>query len=56
MASPKLAPLVLSDDACRVLEGRTRCRKTARALRSPIILASAGGTGSVRSPLTSAQT
>ena len=45
MASPKLAPMVLSDDERRVLEGWARRRKTAQALalRSRIVLASAGG-------------
>ena len=48
MASPKLAPLVLSDDERRVLEGRARRRKTAQALalRSRVVLACADG-GSV---------
>ncbi len=47
MASPKLEPLVLSDDERRVLEGWERRRKTAQALalRSRIILACAGGAG-----------
>jgi transposase len=47
MASPKLEPLVLSDDERQVLEGWARRRKTAQALalRSRIILASAGGAG-----------
>ena len=47
MASPKLEPLVLSDDERRVLEGWARRRKTAQALalRSRIILACAGGAG-----------
>lgn len=45
MASPKLEPLVLSDDERRVLEGWVRRRKTAQALalRSRIVLACAGG-------------
>jgi transposase len=45
MASPKLEPLVLSDDERRVLEGWARRRKTAQALalRSRIILACADG-------------
>jgi transposase len=45
MASPKLEPLVLSDDERRVLEGWARRRKTAQALalRARIILAFAGG-------------
>jgi transposase len=44
MASPKLEPLVLSDDERRVLEGWARRRKTAQALalRSRIVLACAG--------------
>ncbi len=43
MASPKLVPLVLSDDERRVLEGWSRRRKTAQALalRSRIVLACA---------------
>jgi transposase len=43
MASPKLAPLVLSDDERQVLEGWARRRKTAQALalRSRIVLACA---------------
>ena len=47
MASPKLEPLVLSDDERRVLEEWARRRKTAQALalRSRIILACAGGAG-----------
>ena len=47
MASPKLEPLVLSDDERRVLEGWERRRKTAQALalRSRIILACASGAG-----------
>jgi transposase len=47
MASPKLEPLVLSDDERLVLEGWARRRKTAQALalRSRIILACAGGAG-----------
>ena len=47
MASPKLEPLVLSDDERRVLEGWARRRKTAQALalRSRIVLACAGGAG-----------
>ena len=47
MASPKLEPLVLSDDERRVLEGWARRRKTAQALalRSRIILACAEGAG-----------
>jgi len=45
VASPKLVPLVLSDDERRVLEGWARRRKTAQALalRSRIVLACAGG-------------
>jgi transposase len=45
VASPKLAPLVLSDDERQVLEGWARRRKTAQALalRSRIVLACAGG-------------
>ncbi len=45
MASPKLEPLVLSDDERRVLEGWARRRKTAQALalRSRIILTFAAG-------------
>jgi transposase len=45
MASPKLEPLVLSDDERRVLEGWERRRKTAQALalRSRIVLACADG-------------
>ena len=45
MASPKLEPLVLSDDERRVLEGWARRRKTAQALalRSRIVLACADG-------------
>ena len=45
MASPKLEPLVLSDDERRVLEGWSRRRKTAQALalRSRIVLACADG-------------
>src|SRR6202451_2755997 len=47
MASPKLEPLVLSDDERRVLEEWARRRKTAQALalRSRIVLACAGGAG-----------
>jgi transposase/transposase-like protein len=47
VASPKLEPLVLSDDERRVLEGWARRRKTAQALalRSRIILACAEGAG-----------
>jgi transposase len=47
MASPKLEPVVLSDDERRVLEGWERRRKTAQALalRSRIILACAAGAG-----------
>jgi transposase len=47
MASPKLEPLVLSDDERRVLQGWERRRKTAQALalRSRIILACADGAG-----------
>src|SRR5512135_3178344 len=47
MASPKLEPLVLSDDERRVLEGWARRRKTAQALalRSRIVLACAEGAG-----------
>ena len=45
MASPKLEPLVLSDEERRVLEGWARRRKTAQALamRSRIVLACADG-------------
>ncbi|MDQ6740327.1 MAG: IS630 family transposase [Actinomycetota bacterium] len=45
MASPKLEPLVLSDDERRVLEGWARRRKTAQALalRSRIVLACVDG-------------
>jgi transposase len=45
MPSPKLEPLVLTDDERRVLEGWARRRKTAQALalRSRIVLACAGG-------------
>jgi transposase len=45
VASPKLDPLVLSDDERRVLEGWARRRKTAQALalRSRIVLACADG-------------
>jgi transposase len=45
MASPKLEPLVLSDDERRVLEGWARRQKTAQALalRSRIVLACADG-------------
>ena len=45
MASPKLEPLVLSDDERQVLEGWARRRKTAQALalRSRIVLACAEG-------------
>ena len=45
MASPKLEPLVLSDEERQVLEGWARRRKTAQALalRSRIVLACAGG-------------
>ena len=45
MASPKLEPLVLSNDERRVLEGWSRRRKTAQALalRSRIVLACADG-------------
>jgi transposase len=48
VASPKLEPLVLSDDERQVLEGWARRRKTAQALalRSRIVLACAEG-GSV---------
>ena len=48
MPSPKLEPLVLTDDERRVLEGWARRRKTAQALalRSRIVLACADG-GSV---------
>jgi transposase len=47
MASPKLEPVVLSDDERRVLQGWERRRKTAQALalRSRIILACADGAG-----------
>jgi transposase len=47
MASPKLEPLVLTDDERRVLEGWARRRKTAQALalRSRVVLACAGGAG-----------
>src|ERR1700751_3442566 len=46
MASPKLEPLVLTDEERQVLEGWARRRKTAQALalRSRIILACADGT------------
>jgi transposase len=45
VASPKLEPLVLTDDERRVLEGWARRRKTAQALalRSRIVLACADG-------------
>jgi transposase len=45
MPSPKLEPLVLTDDERRVLEGWVRRRKTAQALslRSRIVLACADG-------------
>ena len=45
MPSPKLAPLVLTDEERRVLEGWARRRKTAQALalRSRIVLACAAG-------------
>jgi transposase len=45
MASPKLEPLMLSDDERQVLEGWARRRKTAQALalRSRIVLACADG-------------
>ncbi len=45
MASPKLEPLVLTDDERQVLEGWARRRKTAQALalRSRIVLACAAG-------------
>jgi transposase len=45
VASPKLEPLVLSDDERRVLQGWARRRKTAQALalRSRIVLACADG-------------
>jgi transposase len=45
VASPKLEPVVLSDDERRVLEGWARRRKTAQALalRSRIVLACADG-------------
>jgi transposase len=48
MASPKLEPIVLTDDERQVLEGWSRRRKTAQALalRSRIVLACADG-GSV---------
>jgi transposase len=47
MASPKLEPVVLTDDERQVLEGWARRRKTAQALalRSRIILACAEGAG-----------
>jgi transposase len=47
MASPKLEPLVLTDDERQVLEGWARRRKTAQALalRARIVLAFAGGAG-----------
>jgi transposase len=47
MASPKLEPIVLTDDERQVLEGWARRRKTAQALalRSRIILACAAGDG-----------
>ena len=46
MASPKLEPLMLSDEERQILEGWARRRKTAQALalRSRIVLACAGGT------------
>jgi transposase len=46
MASPKLEPVVLSDDERQMLEGWARRRKTAQALalRSRIVLACADGT------------
>src|SRR5690348_12122417 len=45
MASPKLDPLVLTDEERQVLEGWARRRKTAQALalRSRIVLACADG-------------
>jgi Homeodomain-like domain len=45
MASPKLDPVVLTDDERQVLEGWARRRKTAQALalRSRIVLACASG-------------
>src|SRR5215467_482113 len=45
MASPKLEPVVLTDEERQVLEGWARRRKTAQALalRSRIVLACAGG-------------
>src|SRR5882724_11101109 len=45
MASPKLEPVVLSDDERQVLDGWARRRKTAQALalRSRIVLACADG-------------
>ena len=45
MASPKLEPVVLTDEERQVLEGWARRRKTARAraLRSRIVLACAAG-------------
>ena len=45
MASPKLEPLVLTDEERQVLEGWARRRKTAQALalRSRIVLACADG-------------
>ena len=46
MASPKLEPLVLTEEERQVLEGWARRRKTAQALalRSQIVLACADGT------------
>ena len=43
MPSPKLEPLVLTDEERGVLEGLARRRKTAPALRSRIVLACAAG-------------
>src|SRR5258705_11089395 len=46
MASPKLDPLVLTDEERQVLEGWARRRKTAQALalRARVVLACADGT------------
>ena len=51
MASPKLEPVVLTDEERQVLEGWARRRKTAQALalRSRIVLACADGGPSARS-------
>ena len=53
MASPKLEPLVLTDDERQVLEGWARRRKTAQALalRSRIVLACAAGDSVTWRPL-----